>query len=84
MNQIILTILFIFFTLEVHASENKRSKSINFEDELIEGINRKPLDSFNQISELNESNYRHLYKKRSSFADRNRALMKDMKTGDTP
>ncbi len=81
--------LFIFIMIssigsQALSADLKRSKSINFEDELVEGINRKPLDSFNQISELNESKNRHLYLKRSTFADRNRSLLKDMKNGETP
>jgi hypothetical protein len=57
----------------------KRSKNINFEDELIEGINRKPLDSFNQISERNRKNKNHLYRKRSGFSDRDDALLSEMR-----
>ncbi len=57
----------------------KRSKNINFEDELIEGINRKPLDSFNQISERNRKNKNHLYRKRSGFSDRDEALLSEMR-----
>jgi hypothetical protein len=70
--------LFLSFAV-ANAGESKRSKSIHFEDELVEGINRKPLDSFNQISELNDSNQNHLYKKRKGFSDRNRILMKEWK-----
>jgi hypothetical protein len=58
---------------------SKRSKSINFEDELVEGINRKPLDSFNQISEQNRKNMNHLYRKRAGFADRDEQLISEMR-----
>jgi hypothetical protein len=61
------------------AQDSKRSKSINFEDELVEGINRKPLDAFNQISERNQKNKNHLYKKRSGFSDRDETLLTEMR-----
>ena len=53
---------------------SKRQKELNFEDDVIEGINRKPLDSVNQISERNEHDKPHLYRKRSTFADLNQEL----------
>jgi hypothetical protein len=58
---------------------NKRSKSINFEDEVVEGINRKPLDSFNQLSEQNGRGKNHLYRKRAGFADRDEMLLTEMR-----
>ncbi len=60
------------------AQETKRSKNLNFEDELVEGINRRPLDSFQQISEIDRDADRHLYKKRSGFADRDEVLLSEM------
>ena len=51
----------------------------NFEDELVEGINRKPLDAFNQISERNKKAKNHLYKKRSGFTDRDETLLTEMR-----
>ena len=61
------------------AQDTKRSKNINFEDELVEGINRKPLDAFNQISERNKKSKNHLYKKRSGFSDRDETLLTEMR-----
>jgi hypothetical protein len=49
-------------------TDNKRSKVIDFEDEVVEGVNRKPLDSLNQISERNGHKKKpHLYRKRGGF-----------------
>jgi hypothetical protein len=72
----------IFYSELSQASETKRSKTINFEDELVEGINRKPLDQFNQISEINGSEKEHLYRKRKTFRDRTKTLMREWKIGD--
>lgn len=77
-------ILILFIPLLVNASENRRSKTISFEDELIEGINRKPLDQLNQISERNGSGNSHLYRKRKTFQDRNRILFREWNHGGKP
>ena len=74
----IFTIL-ILLVAPALAQDSKRSKSINFEDELVEGINRKPLDAFNQISERNKKSKNHLYKKRSGFSDRDETLLTEMR-----
>ena len=75
----IIFILVILTTSTSFSAENKRSKSINFEDELVEGINRKPLDSVNQISEFEANQKKHLYRKRSGFVDRNKVVFDDLK-----
>ncbi len=47
---------------------NSRGKVIDFEDETIEGLNKRPLDSLSQISEKNKKKKKpHLYRKRVSF-----------------
>ena len=50
------------------SAENKRSKVIDFEDEIVEGLNKRPLDSLAQISEANKRKKKpHLYRKRAGF-----------------
>ncbi len=78
MKSILMILLLITTLFQVPLSshaEGQRSRSLNFEDDLIEGINRKPLDSFNQISDPNHHKASHLYQKRSGFADRNQSLL---------
>jgi hypothetical protein len=49
-------------------SKGSRSKVIDFEDETIEGMNKRPLDSLNQVSEKEKRKRKaHLYRKRGSF-----------------
>lgn len=49
-------------------AKDKRSKVIDFEDEVVEGMNRKPLDSLSQISERDKKRKKpHLYRKRVGF-----------------
>lgn len=46
----------------------KRGKVIDFEDEVVEGLNRRPLDSLSQISERDKRRKKaHLYRKRAGF-----------------
>lgn len=51
------------------AGENdRRQKVIDFEDEVVEGLNKRPLDSLSQISERDKRRKRpHLYRKRGGF-----------------
>lgn len=68
----ILLISVICFALPLFLSlsyaESKRGKVIDFEDELVEGVNKRPLDSVSQISERDRRGRRmHLYRKRQGF-----------------
>jgi hypothetical protein len=75
-----LFILTLLLASTVYAQDdNKRSRNINFEDEVVEGINRKPLDAFNQLTEQNGRGKNHLYHKRAGFADRDEALLGEMR-----
>lgn len=54
-------------SFSAHAGE-KRSKVIDFEDETVEGLNKRPLDSLSQISDRDKKRHRpHLYRKRVGF-----------------
>jgi len=78
MKTLLMTIL-LFGAMNSYALDSKRSKSINFEDELVEGINRKPLDSVNQLSEFEANQRKHLYRKRAGFVDRDKIVMDELK-----
>lgn len=60
--------------------ESKNQKVIDFEDELVEGVNKRPYDSLSQISEAEKRRRKiHLYRKRIGFRTetaRNLQLMK--------
>jgi hypothetical protein len=67
----LVSILGFAMTLQdVEAAERSggRQKVIDFDDETIEGLNKRPLDSLSQISEREKRRRRpHLYRKRGSF-----------------
>ena len=75
---IIFSIAFIIsfaFTLQDSNAAEKgasRQKVIDFDDETIEGMNKRPLDSLSQISEKDKRRHKpHLYRKRASFRSEN-------------
>jgi hypothetical protein len=52
----------------IAAEKVKSQKVIDFEDEVVEGLNKRPFDSLNQISERNKKRRKpHLYRKRVGF-----------------
>lgn len=62
----------IFSLMSIHAGiaaeKAKGQKVIDFEDEVVEGLNKRPFDSLSQISERNKKRHKpHLYRKRVGF-----------------
>jgi hypothetical protein len=63
-----------------NAFANSRGKVIDFEDELVEGVNKRPLDSVSQISERDKNGRRtHLYRKRQSFKNETHETLTEMR-----
>jgi predicted HicB family RNase H-like nuclease len=69
----LLSILGFAFTLQdagaaERGASSGRQKVIDFDDETIEGLNKRPLDSLSQISEKDRRKHKpHLYRKRAGF-----------------
>ena len=67
-----LKILCVFLTFmtssALAAPSTARLKAIDFDEELVEGLNRRPLDSLQSIHDGRDRKRKtHLYRKRSSF-----------------
>lgn len=61
------------------APGGKRLKVIDFEEELIEGVNKRPLDQLNSLSDRERRRRRtHLYKKRGGFRTETAATLREM------
>lgn len=61
-------------------SQSKSMKVIDFEGEVVEGINKQSLDSLNQISEEEKRRRRkHLYQKRKSFVSEDQDLISELR-----
>ncbi len=60
--------------------EPGRSKVIDFEGELVEGMNKKPLDSLSQISENDRNRKKsHLYRVRKGYRNESTELLREMR-----
>lgn len=44
-----------------------RKKNLSFEDEMVEGMNKNPLDSLENLAQKDGDNNGHLYRKRKHF-----------------
>lgn len=67
-----------------HAAEHARpaahAKVIDFDGDLVEGVNKRPLDSLSQISERERARRgRHLYRKRAGFRSETLKTIKDLR-----
>lgn len=71
------------FAFEAAARPNagdKRQKVIDFEDEVVEGLNRRPLDSLSQVSERDKKRKKpHLYRKRVGFKTENAETLRALR-----
>jgi hypothetical protein len=61
------------------ADEAPEKKKIDFDAEVIEGINKQPMDSLNQIAEKEKKVEKpHLYPKRRKFGEENEQLIREL------
>lgn len=71
-----LGVLFALVNAQNSAASSARSRAIDFEDELVEGMNKRPLDSVSQLAGKDRRHKKpHLYRKRSGFRDENRETL---------
>ena len=74
--QLFQLILLLMAGSETALARSERSRAIDFEDELVEGMNKRPLDSVSQLSGKDRRHKKpHLYRKRSGFRDENRETL---------
>ncbi|MEO5969046.1 MAG: hypothetical protein ABIQ95_03895 [Bdellovibrionia bacterium] len=84
----ILPRLFIFFLLLSSAglfansafAEKSRQKVIDFDGDVVEGVNKRPLDSLTQVSEKEKRRKKiHLYHKRRGFRTETQEILREMR-----
>lgn len=62
------------------AKDPRYRKVIDFEDELVEGVNKRPLDSLSQISEADRKKKKpHLYRKRAGFRSETQQTISELR-----
>ena len=77
--EIFIVTVILIFSSQASAGD-KRGRVIDFEDELVEGVNKRPLDSVSQISERNKRRRQmHLYRKRQGFRSETQEILTEMR-----
>ena len=68
------------YSLVPVSAGSSRTKVIDFESSLVEGINRQPYDSLNSVSDEAKRRKRsHLYRKRGGFSSDTRETLSEMR-----
>ena len=68
LNYLLALLLVLTLGTSVALAIDKRGKVIDFDDEVVEGVNKQPLDSLSQVSEADKRRRKpHLYRKRGGF-----------------
>jgi hypothetical protein len=61
-------------------AEKSRQKVIDFDGDVVEGVNKKPLDSLTQVSEKEKRRRKiHLYHKRRGFRTETQEVLREMR-----
>ena len=80
---VILTLLFIGaagLSAGMAAGSEKRMKVIDFEDDVVEGMNKRPLDSLNYLSDQEKDrNRKRLYRKRVGFKTETQETLRELR-----
>jgi hypothetical protein len=62
------------------AGAEKRMKVIDFEDDVVEGMNKRPLDSLNYLSDQEKDrNRKRLYRKRVGFRTETQETLRELR-----
>lgn len=57
---------------------NNRSKSLDFDSDVIEGMNKNPLDSLTRLGRKDDKQQGHLYRRKSNFRREMRQTVQEM------
>ena len=85
MNDMKSTFLIVLILMELLVTTTafgvpRRSKVIEFDDELVEGINGRPLDHLTEIAEKERRRNRaHLYRSRTGFRQETKQTLREMR-----
>jgi len=74
----ILILALISITPPAHSNDADRSKKIDFDGSVVEGMNKKPLDSLSHIADPNSQNRIYLYQKKDSFRSETRQTSREL------
>ncbi len=77
----VLSVSFVLasLALSTYSHAEERRKSLEFEDGMVEGMNRRSRDSMSQVGDKDRSGKKpHLYKKRTEFKEETADALKDL------
>jgi hypothetical protein len=77
-------LILLFIASLARAEQAQRSKNLDFNGEVVEGVNRQSMDaleSFSQKRRTQAKTKTFLYKERDSFQDENDASLRNLITG---
>jgi hypothetical protein len=57
---------------------SERSKSIDFDNDVIEGMNKNPLDSLTRVGASDDKQQGHLYRRKANFKRETRQASQEM------
>lgn len=76
-------LLGLFSISNLHAKDKEpssRQKVIDFEGDVVEGVNKRPLDSLSELSEVQKRRKKmHLYRKRKGFRTETQETLREMR-----
>jgi hypothetical protein len=76
----LLSLLVLLTASGADAKGDKRSKVIDFEDEVVEGMNKRPLDSLSTLGDGGKKRRKpHLYRKRVGFRTETQETLKALR-----
>jgi hypothetical protein len=55
-----------------------RGKSLDFDDEMVEGMNRNPLDSLTRVGRRDQRDHDRLYRRKQNFKREIRQTVREM------
>lgn len=70
---------FLVLSLTVLGEDGKRKRSLNFDGDIVEGMNRQPLDSLTSLKEDDgDRSKNHIYRRKKKFKKENRELAREI------
>ena len=75
----LLLFLVLLSGIQAGAHAGERKKALDFDEQTVEGMNKRPLDSLNSLADgLNSRDGKHLYQKKKRFHAESQRTVRDL------
>ena len=71
-------IIALLFMAQASYAESQRSKQLDFEDNVVEGMNKNPLDFLEHVAKKDGKGQMPLYKKRTNFRNEMKSVSHEL------